>query len=69
MMTTKTKANAKSRIIEAVHETAGDLHRFGFIDKRNMMRCGLNRCQSTTVKRFVLYEIICNLAKLSLPQF
>lgn len=33
-MTTKTKA--KSRIYEAVHETASDLHRLGFIDKRKM---------------------------------
>ena len=30
------KVNAKSRILEAVHETASDLHRLGFIDKRNM---------------------------------
>ena len=33
-MTTKTKA--KSRIFEAVHETASDIHRLGFIDKRKM---------------------------------
>jgi putative transcriptional regulator len=33
-MTTKTKA--KSRIFEAVHETANDLHSLGFIDKRKM---------------------------------
>lgn len=33
-MTTKTKA--KSRIMEAVHEGARDLHRLGFIDKRKM---------------------------------
>ncbi len=33
-MTTKTKA--KSQIFEAVHETASDLHRLGFIDKRKM---------------------------------
>lgn len=33
-MTTKTKA--RSRILEAVHETASDLHRLGFIDKRKM---------------------------------
>jgi len=31
-MTTKT--NAKSRILDAVHGTAGYLHRLGFIDKR-----------------------------------
>ena len=31
-MTTK----AKSRILEAVHETAVDLHRLGFIDKRKL---------------------------------
>ena len=33
-----TKTRAKSRIFEAVHETAGDLHRLGFIDKRKMRR-------------------------------
>ncbi len=27
---------AKSPILEAVHETASDLHRLGFIDKRKM---------------------------------
>ena len=31
-----TKPKAKSQILEAVHETAGDLHRLGFIDKRKM---------------------------------
>jgi len=31
-----TKAKPKSRIPEAVHETANDLHRLGFIDKRKM---------------------------------
>ena len=35
-MTTKRKA--KSRILEAVHETASDLHRLGFIDKRKMQK-------------------------------
>jgi putative transcriptional regulator len=30
------KPKAKSRVFEAVHETAGDLHRLGFIDKRKM---------------------------------
>jgi putative transcriptional regulator len=35
-MTTKTKSKAKSRIFEAVHETASDLYRLGFIDKRKM---------------------------------
>ena len=33
-----TKAKARSRILEAVHETAGDLHRLGFIDKRRMQK-------------------------------
>lgn len=33
-----TKAKAKSRILKAVHETAGDLHRLGFIDKRKMQK-------------------------------
>ena len=31
-----TKAKPKSRILEAVHETASDLRRLGFIDKRKM---------------------------------
>ena len=31
-----TKVKAKSSIFEAVHETASDLHRLGFIHKRNM---------------------------------
>ena len=30
------KAKAKSLIFKAVHETASDLHRLGFIDKRKM---------------------------------
>lgn len=33
-MAAKMQANAKSRILDAVHETASDLHRLGFIDKR-----------------------------------
>jgi putative transcriptional regulator len=35
-MTKKTKP--RSRVLEAVHETARDLHRLGFIDKRKMRR-------------------------------
>ena len=35
-MTSKTKS--KSRILEAVHETAADLHRLGFIDQRKMRK-------------------------------
>ena len=35
-MTSKTKA--KSSIFEAVHETASDLHRLGFIDIRKMRK-------------------------------
>lgn len=35
-MTKKTKT--KSRILEAVHETASDLRRLGFIDKRKMRK-------------------------------
>ena len=35
-MTKKTKT--KSLILEAVHETASDLHRLGFIDKRKMRK-------------------------------
>jgi putative transcriptional regulator len=36
VMPTKTKA--KSRLMDAVHETASDLHRLGFIDKRKMQK-------------------------------
>lgn len=32
------KAKAKSPILEAVHDTAADLHRLGFIDKRKMRK-------------------------------
>ena len=35
------KPKAKSRIFEAVHETASDLHRLGFIDKRKMRKFDL----------------------------
>ena len=35
-MTAKTRA--KSRILDAVHDTAGDLHRLGFIDQRKMRK-------------------------------
>ena len=38
-MTTKSKA--KSPIFEAVHETASDLHRLGFIVKRKMVKFDL----------------------------
>lgn len=33
-----TRAKAGSRILDAVHETAGDLHTAGFIDMRTMQR-------------------------------
>lgn len=32
------KLKAKSRILGAVHETANDMHRLGFIDKRKMRK-------------------------------
>ena len=32
------KINARSPILEAVHATASDLHRLGFIDMRKMQR-------------------------------
>ncbi len=32
------KIKARSPILEAVHETASDLHRLGFIDKRKMRK-------------------------------
>jgi putative transcriptional regulator len=34
----KTKFCDSGRILEAVHETAADLHRAGFIDMRRMRR-------------------------------
>lgn len=34
----KTGRKGKSRILGAVHETARDLHRLGFIDKRKMRK-------------------------------
>lgn len=34
----KAKTKAKSRILEAVHETAADLHRLGFIDQHRMRK-------------------------------
>ncbi len=37
-----TKAKAKSAILGAVHETAADLHRLGFIDKRKMRTRSFN---------------------------
>ncbi len=36
-----TKPKARSRIFEAVHETASDLRRLGFIDKRAMQKYDL----------------------------
>ncbi|MFT4246758.1 MAG: DNA-binding transcriptional regulator [Pseudomonas sp.] len=35
------KAQPKSRILDAVHEGARDLHRLGFIDKRKMQKYDL----------------------------
>jgi putative transcriptional regulator len=32
------KVKAKSAILEAVHDTAADLHKLGFIDKRKMRK-------------------------------
>lgn len=37
-MTTKTKTAASSRILDAVHEAATDMHRLGFIDKRKQQK-------------------------------
>ena len=36
-----TKPKAKSSILEAVHETALDLHKLGFIDQRKMRKFDL----------------------------
>lgn len=35
-MMTKAKAKIKVAVVESIDETASDLHRLGFIDKRNM---------------------------------
>ncbi len=37
-MSTKPKPQARSRILQAVHETASDLQRLGFIDKRKQQK-------------------------------
>jgi putative transcriptional regulator len=37
-MGTDAKPQAKSRILDAVHETASDLQRLGFIDKRKQQK-------------------------------
>jgi len=42
---TKVVAKAKSPIFDAVHETATDLHRLGFIDQRKMRKFDL-LCQT-----------------------
>lgn len=39
----KTKIKSKSRIVEAVHEGARDLHRLGFIDQRRKQKYDLLR--------------------------
>ena len=33
-----TKAKPRSRLLEAVHESASDMHRLGFIEKRHMAK-------------------------------
>lgn len=40
-MTAKTETKAKSRLLGAMHETARDMHRLGFIDKRKMQKFDL----------------------------
>jgi putative transcriptional regulator len=51
------KSKTKSLIFEAVHETACDLHRLGFIDKRKMRKFDLLCLDPipayTIVKKFV----------------
>jgi len=39
-MTVKVKAKARSKILAAVHETAGYLHKAGFIDKLRNAKVG-----------------------------
>ena len=50
MTTAKTKT--KSRILEAVHESASDLHRLGFIDKRKMQKYDV-LCQEPIWHRYL----------------
>jgi len=60
-MTTKTMTKVKSRIFDAVHETASDLHRLGFIDKRKMAKfdcCALTLSQNTTARKSERFVII-----------
>lgn len=45
------KVKAKSRILEAVHETASDLHRLGFINKRKMRELEV-LCLTTEVPEY-----------------
>lgn len=57
-MTTKPKT--KSRIFEAVHEAASDLHRMGLIDKRKMRKFNalcLDPIPEYDSKKFVPYVI------------
>lgn len=68
-MTTTTQAEAKSRIFGAVHETASDLHRLGFINKRNMSQFDALCLEPAPDYDSFSKEIICNVAKPSLPQF
>ena len=45
---TKVAAKAKSPILGAVHKTAADLHRLGFIDQRKMHKFD-SLCKTVTV--------------------
>ena len=45
------KGKTKSRILEAVHVTASDLHRLGFIDKRKMREFDA-LCLATQVPKY-----------------
>ena len=45
------KIKVKSRILESVHETASDLHRLGFIDKRKMRKLDA-LCLTTEVPEY-----------------
>lgn len=50
------KTPSRSPILEAVHETASDLHRLGFIDERKMGQFDALCMESDTARLKVLQE-------------
>lgn len=60
-----TKAR-KSRVLDAVHETASDLHRLGFIDKRKLVK--YDALCLKPVREFDAQEVKALRARLQLSQ-